>query len=115
MKKLGRFDLIFFGAVCITTGVLFGTRYFLTKNTGKVLVVTVKNDLYGRYPLDKDRVIKIKSGDKVTNEIVIKDGYALMKEASCPDKLCVHMKKIKNNNETIVCLPNEVILTIEDR
>jgi hypothetical protein len=25
------------------------------------------------------------------------------------------MKKIKNNNETIVCLPNEVILTIEDR
>ena len=43
------------------------------------------------------------------------DVPAYMKEADCPDKLCVHMKKISQVNETIVCLPNQVILTIEKK
>lgn len=113
MKKTGRYDLIFISIICVVTGALFAARFFITKTDGKTLIITVKNEVYGRYPLNKDRVIKIKSGDKVTNEVVIKDGYASMKEANCPDKLCVHMKHIKNENESIVCMPNEVILTIE--
>ena len=35
-----------------------------------------------------------------------------MKEADCPDKLCVHQKAISAENESIVCLPNRVVVTV---
>jgi len=43
---------------------------------------------------------------------VIRDGKADMKEADCPDKLCVHQKAISAENESIVCLPNRVVVTV---
>ena len=35
-----------------------------------------------------------------------------MVEADCPDKLCVHQKAISKNNETIICLPNKVVVQV---
>ena len=32
--------------------------------------------------------------------------------ASCPDKICVHTKDIKNNHEMICCLPHNLFLTV---
>ena len=64
----------------------------------------------GTYPLDEDRIIEI--SDK--NVCEIKDGAAYMKEADCPDRLCVGEKPISKNGETIVCLPNRVILKITE-
>lgn len=43
---------------------------------------------------------------------MIRDGKADMKEADCPDKLCVHQKAISAENESIVCLPNRVVVTV---
>ena len=37
-----------------------------------------------------------------------------MPEASCPDQICVHHNKISRNKETIVCLPDRVVITIEN-
>ena len=36
-----------------------------------------------------------------------------MIEADCPDQLCVHQKKISMNHESIICLPNRVVVEIE--
>ena len=36
-----------------------------------------------------------------------------MKEANCPDKLCIHQGKISKNGETIVCLPHGLIVEIK--
>ena len=46
------------------------------------------------------------------NYLVIKDGYADITEANCPDKLCAKQKKISLDRETIVCLPNKVVVEI---
>lgn len=43
---------------------------------------------------------------------MIRDGKADMKEADCPDKLCVHQKAISAENESIVCLPDRVVVTV---
>ncbi|MBP1754602.1 MAG: putative rane protein, partial [Firmicutes bacterium] len=40
--------------------------------------------------------------------------YVDMLEASCPDEICVKHKKIHYSNETIVCLPNKVVLEVMD-
>ena len=47
------------------------------------------------------------------NLLIIKDGKAYIKSADCPDKICVHHKPISNVGETIVCLPNRVVIEIE--
>jgi hypothetical protein len=47
-----------------------------------------------------------------TNVLVIEDGKADMTDADCPDRLCVHQRAISRNNETIVCLPNKVVVQV---
>ena len=46
------------------------------------------------------------------NKLVIENGYAFISESNCPDKVCVHSKKISKSGETICCLPNKVLLSV---
>ncbi len=75
-------------------------------------MVTVKVDgrIVGTYSLSEDREIPINDG---SNILLIKDGSADMIEADCPDQLCVNQKAINKNDESIICLPNKVVATIE--
>lgn len=70
--------------------------------------VSVNGRVTGVYRLDEDRRIDING----TNVLVITDGHADMTEADCPDGLCVRQKPISGEGESIVCLPNRVIVTI---
>ncbi len=47
------------------------------------------------------------------NKVVIYDGEVRMEEADCPDKLCVLQGKISRSGQTIICLPNKVMVTIK--
>ena len=53
----------------------------------------------------------IEQGD-AKNIIEIKGGKAYMLEASCPDQLCVDQNEISFDKESIICLPNKVVLTV---
>ena len=35
-----------------------------------------------------------------------------MTEADCPDQLCVHQRAISKQKQTIVCLPNRVVVEV---
>ncbi len=70
--------------------------------------ITVDGDVLSTVPLNKNQEIHV--GEH--NFIVIKDGMVYMKEADCPDKLCVHQNTIDSTGESIICLPNKVIVTI---
>ena len=63
---------------------------------------------YGTYSLEEAQVIKV--GD--TNVCEIKDKKVSMISADCPDQLCIHQRTIQLQGETIVCLPNKVVLEI---
>ena len=58
--------------------------------------------------LDKDQEISIND----TNLLVIQEGCVFMKKAECPDHSCVKQGKISKNKESIVCLPNKVIVEV---
>jgi len=51
--------------------------------------------------------------DTGTNTVVIKDGVVYMSDASCKNQICVNTGKINKKGESIVCLPNKVIVEIE--
>lgn len=48
------------------------------------------------------------------NVVHVEQGSISITEASCSDKLCVHMGKITNSNLPITCLPNKLVIQIED-
>ena len=46
--------------------------------------------------------------------LVIRNGEAYMEEADCPNQICVHHAPIRYKGETIVCLPNRIIIEVID-
>ena len=83
-----------------------------TKDTANV-VVTIDGEVYGTYPLSEDRTERIELPDGSYNILIISDGYADVSEASCPDQICVKHNHIRYSKESIVCLPNKVVVTVE--
>lgn len=79
-----------------------------------VAVVTINGAEYGRYPLTMDITERIKLSDGSYNVLEIKDGEAEITEASCPDGICVKHRPISRKGQSIVCLPNKVIVEIEN-
>ena len=51
--------------------------------------------------------------DTGSNLVVINDGAVYIKEADCKNGDCVKMGKITKKGESIICLPNKVIVEIE--
>ncbi len=80
-----------------------------TKGAGSV-TVKVNGVIEGSYSLGEDQEIEINGG---TNRLIIKNGKADMEAADCPDKLCVNQKAVSKNGESIICLPNKVIVEVE--
>jgi len=44
--------------------------------------------------------------------LVINKGEVYMESADCPNQICVHHSRISRKGETIVCLPNRVVIEI---
>ena len=113
-RRIGRRDIVLLIIVFVILILVFAGAKHLHQDTGTEVVVTVDGKEYGRYPLASDTEIPITDGEKtVTNTLVIKNGKADMIDADCPDLLCVHQKSISHQGETIVCLPNKVVVSIE--
>lgn len=106
-----RNDFILIGAVLVICIAIFAFIQ-LTKKEGSTVIVTVGGKVYDTFDLSKDTEFTVKLDNGAYNTFQIKNGYADMIDASCPDKLCVKHKPIHYNNETIVCLPDKVVLKV---
>lgn len=77
-------------------------------------VITQEGKLVATYPLWENQLIYIPTKENWTNCLKIENGVIYMLEANCPDKICVNHKPISKNGESIVCLPNKVVVIIEN-
>lgn len=91
----------------------FAMSYILSfgKTAGQELLVTVDGEPFGYYPLTEDREIEVKQKEHI-NKITIRDGQVSMSFSDCHGQDCVNQHSISKAGETIVCLPNKVILEI---
>ncbi len=84
-------------------------------SSGSYAAVTVNGQAYGTYSLAEDQEIDIDS-EYGHNRLTVSGGRILMTEASCPDGYCLNQHKknggMKDSNQTIVCLPNRVAVSI---
>lgn len=106
MRKNDIFLLL--GVIAIAVMCL-GIKFLMPASEGN-LIVQINGERTASYPLEEDAEFEINGG---TNRVKISDGKVQMVQADCPDQICVHHKEISKNHETIVCLPNKIVLTIE--
>ena len=87
------------------------TNIFASK--GDYVVVYKGNEIVAEYPLNSDNELTVMNGDEELIAFEVRNGSVNVIRASCKDKLCVHQKTISNSKETICCLPNKIVLSIE--
>lgn len=106
-----RNDIIFIVALLLIAA--FGALYlFVFRDGGNTVKVTVDGKTYGVYSLNENITEDIHTGNGNLNRLVIRDGKAYMETATCPDGICVSHKPIFRDGESIVCLPNKVVVTV---
>ena len=103
-----RYDLILIGALlAVSLAVVLITT--LTRREGGYVEVEKNGELVATYSLSVNGEYSLNGG---TNVLVIEGGVAYLKDANCPDKTCVKTGKIHYVGQSIICLPNEISITV---
>ena len=104
MKK-GDFKILL---ICIALALLSFLALFLFKEDGDSVVISKDNKVVFEGSISENREI-----DLDTKPAVIKDGFVYMKDPSCKNQICVNTRKISSKGESIICLPNRVVIEIK--
>ena len=75
--------------------------------------MSIDGKVVATYPLGVDRTEDILTEGGGLNRLIIRDGKAYIASASCPDGICAAHKPIHRDGESIVCLPNKVVVTVK--
>ena len=89
--------------------------YNLAKEEGGAVMLIQDGKEVQSFSLNDEVEYLIETEDDSYNLLVIRGGQAFMKEASCPDQICVNHRPVSNVGETIVCLPNEVVIKVIEK
>ena len=110
-KKKFKNDIILVAIIVLVATVgLFLLNIF--KIEGSFAVIKIDGKETERYPLSVNTEVVIETENDGKNTLVIEDGKAFIKDATCPDKICEGHNKISFKGETIVCLPHKVVIEI---
>ena len=114
-KRVTKTDIIVVLIILITA---CGGIFFMNTltNKGYVVKISQKGEVVKEAFLDEDGrkefVITGDNGKK--NTVVISDGYVFIERASCDDNTCVKHGRISEVGETIVCLPNDIVVEVAE-
>ena len=113
-NRIKKNDIILIAALLAIAFLLYqGMLYEQEKNTKDgIAVVTIDGKEYGRYPLTHDVMERINLPDGSYNILQIAEGKADVTEASCPDGICVRHRAVNKKGQSIVCLPNKLVVEI---
>lgn len=111
MRRLKN-DLILIIAFVVAVFVVFSV-FLITRKDGDTVKVKINGVTTAEYKLNQDFTTVIDSYNNGKNTLVIENGSVYIKDADCPDKICENHRPISKSGETIVCLPNRLIIIIE--
>ena len=100
-------DFIIIGVVALSFVLSIILLVFFQTQGTRVIIEQNNKVIY-------ESIISIdKTIDTGTNTIVIKDSEVYVEKANCSNQHCVEHKKISKKGESILCVPNKVIIEIE--
>ena len=121
-QSAGRLDLnrlTLLDVIAIVLLLLLSTSVILHNKPGsnlpwaRVAEASIFRDgelLFQHLRLDKDQEVVLSNGAMV---VEVKEGRIRVKESDCPRRVCLHTGWIQHPGETIVCVPNKIVIEIE--
>lgn len=128
-------DIILF-IVLVAIGLAASAALTLTHSaaeSGAKVIIESGGSLYARYPLSEDRTVVVPAPKQNSvdapaanaddpassqydyyNVVEISGGTVSVTEASCKNQVCVKHGEISRSGESIVCLPNRLVVRIEN-
>lgn len=103
---------VFFAFVFLL--IVLACVFIISQRKGKIAKIYSGGELVQTIELDKvEKSYEVNIGEH--NIALVEQGRISMCYADCPDKLCIDMGKISDGSRDIVCLPNEIIIKIEEK
>lgn len=99
--------LLFLVLIAASVGGFFYSRDAVSQSSDVVIEVNGKPEY--TFPLGADRIVSVK-GALGPEVVEIRGRRARMKEATCPNQLCVKQGWVSNG--VIVCVPNRIVVLV---
>lgn len=112
MKLLQKRDIMLAAVILLAAAAALGVNRYTRRVPAAAAQVSVGGKVVEVLDLSKDAETTVTSANGGTNHLIVKNGEIWCSEASCPDKLCVRQGRKRLSSDTIVCLPNHMIVTI---
>lgn len=115
-NKINKYDIVLIVCIIVVNILILIHGAFNTVDKGeKVACIYSDSKLVGKYTLTENYETEFKvEFESGYNIVHIQDGAVWIQDATCPDKICMHQDKISKDGEIIVCLPNRLMIQIED-
>ncbi len=110
--KISKFDIARISFILLSSAFFIGwlNHGFIRKpGVCGTALIYVNNKLLEKFRLEKDKEVALLNGRM---QIEVKNGKIRVKDADCPEHLCVNMGWIQYGGQNIVCVPNKVMIEI---
>lgn len=114
LKDIFRKSDIILIVLLLIIGTISSIAVSLSGTVGKRVTIEASGKPYGTYSLNTNKKIVVKNNGN-SNTVVIKDGSVSITSSTCRNKVCVNHAPINKEGESIICLPNKVIVKIEGK
>lgn len=111
MKKIKN-DLIVIGFIVFASVMLLILYRAVQSQNGSVIIYQ-NGERIRTCLLTEEQTITIGDPMEGYNILVISKDGVYIREADCPDRLCVKHRKISKGGESIICLPHKLVVQIE--
>lgn len=109
--KKRKIDLLIVGLLLIISGCIWIFIIKYNHADGNEVEVYVDDKLVNTFSLTKNQEYKIDS-EYGFNILKIDNGKVWICKASCKNHICMEHNKISHNGESIICLPNHLVIRI---
>lgn len=110
--RLRRADIVLAAAV-LGAAALSAVLLWRLPPAGRTVTVQQNGQTVAVLPLATDTDYIVTGADGATNTVRIRGGRVSVCAASCPDGLCVRHRAVSRAGESIICLPNRVVVTVD--
>lgn len=107
-------DMLLIVLVLLAAGGWWGAGWWQNRGVAAAEVQIWQDTvLVGTYPINGSTSVTVPLDSAYGhNLLMIENGTVRMLEADCPDQTCVHTGAVGRQGQTIVCLPNRVVVEI---
>ena len=111
ITSLRKADILLFFSFLALAALIAALPLMRSSGNEQMVRIISGREVVGIYPLEKDIEVEVDRGGHL-NIVSIEDKKVSMKYSDCRNQICVHTGEITRPGETIVCLPNYVIVEI---